>query len=289
MNYVKLYARAKINPALNVIKKLDNGYHSIETIMQSINLVDTIRIEKTDVDNIILTTNLLWLPTDRRNLVYKTAQLLKQTYNIKEGIKINLFKRIPISAGLAGGSTDCAAALIGIRNLFKLPISNEELFNISKSLGADVPFCLMRGTALAKGIGEKLTPLPPFPPCYILIVKPPVSVSTSSVFENLSLENIKARPDIEKIIYCLKTQNLIELCNNMCNVLETVTIKRHPIIEKIKDIMVKKGAMGSLMSGSGSSVFGIFLSKKSAVFASKEIQSKYNIKDIFITKPFNNY
>ena len=289
MEQVKLFARAKINPALDVIQKLDNGYHNIKTIMQTVSLFDIINISKTKTNKIYLSTNLSWLPNDSRNLVYKTAEYFKENYDIKEGININLTKNIPISAGLAGGSTDCAATLIGIRNLFKLPISNEELFKIGKELGADVPFCLLRGTALAEGIGEKLTPLHYFPYCYIVIAKPSFSVSTESIFQNLNINSISKRPDIEKIIYYLEKEDLKGICNNLVNVLEEVTIKRHPVIEKIKKTMVINGALGSLMSGSGSSIFGIFNSKKSAIHAIKQIKFKYNIKDIFLTIPFNNF
>lgn len=289
MEQVKLFARAKINPALDITGKLDNGYHSIKTIMQTVSLFDTIHISKIECNKIVLNTNLSWLPNDNRNLVYKTAEFFKENYSIKSGISINLIKNIPVSAGLAGGSSDCAATLIGIRNLFKLPISNKELFKIGKELGADVPFCLLRGTALAEGIGEKLTPLHYFPYCYIVIAKPSFSVSTESVFKELNLNNISKRPDIEKIIYYLKKEDLKGICDNLVNVLEEVTIKRHPIIEKIKQTMIKNGALGSLMSGSGSSVFGIFISKKSAIYAIKQIKFKYNIKDIFLTIPFNNF
>lgn len=289
MEQIKLFARAKINPALNVIEKFENGYHSIETIMQTVNLFDTITIYKTNNNTITLNTNLSWLPKDSRNLVYKTAEYFKNKYEIKEGININLYKNIPVSAGLAGGSTDCAATLIGIRNLFKLPISNDELFEIGKNFGADVPFCLLRGTALAKGIGEKLTPLHYFPYCYIVIAKPSFSVSTASVFENLNVNSIKNRPDIEKIIFFLNKEDLKSICNNLVNVLEEVTIQRHPIIAKIKQTMLKNGALGSLMSGSGSSVFGIFNTKKNAINSIKEIRFKYNIKETFLTIPFNNF
>lgn len=289
MNGIKLYARAKINLAIDVLNKMNNGYHNLKMILQTINLFDNIYISKSFCNSISLRTNLHWLPTDSRNLVFKTAQYLRETYDIKYGININLFKRIPVSAGLAGGSTDCASTLIGIRNLFKLPISNEELLIIGKRLGADVPFCLKRGTALAENIGEKLTPLATFPYCYILIAKPPINVSTASIFENLNLENIKERPDIEKIIYYLEKQDLNGISNNLCNVLENVTINKYPIIERIKEIMIKNGALGSLMSGSGSSVFGIYTSKKNVLLSIKELKYKYRINDIFITTPFNTY
>lgn len=289
MQRIKLFARAKINLALDVVEKLDNGYHTLKMIMQTINILDSITISKSSSSEIKLKTNISWLPTDNRNLVYKAASYLKESYNIKSGFNIFVNKNIPISAGLAGGSTDCAATLIGIRTLFKLPISNKDLFDIGKTLGADVPFCILRGTALAEGIGEKLTPIHYLPYCYIVVVKPSIGISTASVFSSLNLNNISQRPDIEKIIYYLEKQDLQNICNSFCNVLETVTIDKYPIISKIKNTMLQEGALGSLMSGSGSAVFGIYSSKKQAISALKKIKYKYNIKEIFLTTPFNNY
>ncbi|MFI3230990.1 MAG: 4-(cytidine 5'-diphospho)-2-C-methyl-D-erythritol kinase [bacterium] len=286
-----LYARAKINPTLDVIGKLDNGYHNLEMTMQTVNTYDTLKITPNNTGEIKLITNIDWLPTDEKNLVYKTANYLKQTYNIQEGIKINLYKNIPVSAGLAGGSTDCAATLIAIRNMFKLPISNEELESIGKQLGADVPFCLQRGTALARGIGDELTQLKPFPYCYIVIVKPSISVSTRSVFERLDLNSLdkSSRPDTEKFLYYLNKSNLEGICDNLSNVLESVTLNQYPILHKIKYLLKKYGALGTLMSGSGSSIYGIFRTKKQAVFASKSISRNVRIQDIFVTTPFNNF
>lgn len=289
MERIKLYAKAKINPALDVVERLENGYHNLEMVMQSINLSDSITISKTFTNDIVINTNIYWLPTDSKNLVYKTAKYLKENYNIKYGINIKLIKSIPICAGLAGGSADCAATLIGMRKLFKLPISNEELLKIGQDFGADVPFCIKRGTYLAKGIGEKLSPLSPFPHCYILIAKPNISISTASVFKSLDLSNIKERPDIEKIIYYLEKQDIEGISKNLCNVLETVSIQKYPIIADIKNCMIKSGALGSLMSGSGSAVFGIFKQKKQAAIAKRNLEYKLNIKEVFITKPFNVY
>lgn len=286
---VILQARAKINPTLDVVEKLENGYHSLEMTMQTVNIYDTLRIVPTNTGIIEVKTNISWLPTDNRNLVYKTAEYLKQNYNIKEGIQINLYKSIPVSAGLAGGSTDCAATLIAIRNMFKLPISNDELQVIGKDLGSDVPFCLQRGTALAKGIGEQITQLKPFPYCYILIIKPSISVSTKAVFSKLDLNTIKNRPDTEKFLYYLNKNNLVGVCENLCNVLEEVTLNDYPIISKIKYLLNKYGSIGSLMSGSGSSVYGIFQTKKQAITASRLIQRNVRVQETFVTTPFNNY
>ena len=289
MGNVRLFAKAKINLALDVVEKLDNGYHNLEMIMQSIDLSDTIEIKKTFTNDIKLRTNVYWIPTDNRNLVYKVAEYLKNEYNIKYGIHINLNKKIPSCAGLGGGSADCAAALIGIRKLFGLDIPNSILLEVAKEFGADVPFCVKRGTYLAEGIGEKLTPLKKMPDCYILVVKPHVSISTATIFQNLDLANIKERPDIEKIIYYIEKDDIEGVSKNLCNVLESVSIERYPIIKDIKDAMLKNGALGSLMSGSGSAVFGIFKNKKQMAIAKNYIAKNLKVKDIFATRPFNMY
>lgn len=289
MERIKLFAKAKINLALDVVERLDNGYHNLEMIMQTIELSDTIEIKKTFTNDIKLKTNVYWLPTDYTNLVYKAAKYLKDEYNIKYGIHIELNKKIPSCAGLGGGSADCAATLIGIRNLFGLKISNNKLLDISKNFGADVPFCLKRGTCLAEGIGEKLTPLNKMPNCYILVVKPNINISTSVIFENLDLSKIKERPDIEKIIYYIDKNDIEGVSKNLCNVLESVSIEKYPIIKQIKENMLENGALGSLMSGSGSAVFGIFKNKKQMAIAKNDIERTLNIKEVFTTKPFNIY
>lgn len=287
MEKIKLYANAKINPILDVVERLENGYHNLEMIMQSVDLSDTIIIKKTFTNNINLRTNFYWLPTDEKNLVYKVASYIKERYNIKYGIDIKIEKTIPVGAGLAGGSADCAATLIGMRKLFNLYIPNKELLEIGKIFGADVPFCIKRGTYLAKGIGEILTPLKPFPHCYILIAKPPISISTASIFEEIDLANITKRPDIEKFIYYLNKQNIEEISKNLCNVLEIVSIKKYPIIEDIKENMLKNGALGSVMTGSGSAVFGIFKTKKQMAIAKRKLEKDLKIKEVFSTRPFN--
>ena len=287
MEKIKLYANAKINPILDVVERLENGYHNLEMIMQSVDLSDAIIIEKTFTNDITLKTNMYWLPTDERNLVYKVASYLKENYNIKYGLDITIKKTIPVGAGLAGGSADCAATLIGMRKLFKLNIPNKELLEIGKKFGADVPFCIKRGTYLAKGIGEILTPLKPFPHCYILIAKPPISISTASIFGELNLAEINKRPDIEKFIYYLDKQDIVEISKNLCNVLESVSIKKYPIIADIKENMLKNGALGSVMTGSGSAVFGIFKSKKQMAIAKKDLERTLNLKEVFATRPFN--
>lgn len=288
MDFLKLNARAKINITLDVLRRREDGYHDLSMIMQTINLCDNIFIKKTDTGIIELTSNLSWMPCDERNLIYQAAKVLKDKYDIKEGIYIELTKNIPVAAGLAGGSSDCAATLIGIRNLFKLPITNEELMVIGKKLGADVPYCIMRGTALAEGIGEKLTPLPPFPNCYVLICKPPINVSTATVFGALDLNKVEKRPDNEKVIELIKNKDLKGICDNMCNVLENVTIANYPIVEDIKKAMIEHKAVGSMMSGSGPTVFGFYNDYDTALGALKEIRHKFKIKEVYVTTIYNN-
>ncbi len=288
MDFLKLNARAKINITLDVLRKREDGYHDLSMIMQTINLCDNIFIKKTNNEGIQLKSNISWMPCDSRNLIYQAADVLKQKFNIKDGIYIELTKNIPVAAGLAGGSTDCAATLVGIRNLFKLPLSNEELMAIGKTLGADVPYCIMRGTALAEGIGEKLTPLPPFPNCYVLICKPPINVSTATVFGSLDLAKVEKHPDNNKVIELIKNNDLEGICNNMCNVLENVTIANYPIVADIKKSMLENNALGSMMSGSGPTVFGFYQDYNTALQALKDIRHQFKIKEVYVTTIYNN-
>ncbi|MCL2353712.1 MAG: 4-(cytidine 5'-diphospho)-2-C-methyl-D-erythritol kinase [Defluviitaleaceae bacterium] len=286
MEELKVRARAKINLALDIKGKRDDGYHEISTIMQSIALYDEITIKKVyKPDYIKLVTNLSWLPTGKKNLVYQAVEYLKETFEIETGIFVNLTKHIPASAGLGGGSADCAATLMGVRDLFKLPISDEELMEISARFGADVPFCIRGGTAHATGVGEVITPLPPLHIPYIVLAKPPIIVSTEDVFKNFKQENVQKPIDVEKVIYYIHQGDLAGVCSNMGNVLESVTESRYPIVGRLKEDMMEKGAIGAMMSGSGSSVFGVFKSKQDAEESLKDIKEKYpDIVDLFITR-----
>lgn len=287
MDYIILKARAKINIALDVLGILDNGYHELRMIMENVNLCDTLFIKKTVKNDISLRTNLVWLPCDNKNLAYRAAQIIIKNYDIKSGVQINLTKEIPVAAGLAGGSADCAATLIGMRNLFNLNIPIDTLIQIGKELGADVPYCIMRGSVLAEGIGEKLKKLPPFPYCYILLAKPPINVSTQSVFNAIDSSIIEKRPNIDKIISGIKRKDLKVISDNMCNVLENVTIKNYPIIADIKQSMLNFNAIGSMMSGSGPTVFGLFTKKYDAVNALRYIRKEYKIKEAYVSTIFN--
>ena len=219
-------------------------------------------------------------------MVYKAVKLLKDTYNVKKGLEIDLYKCIPVAAGMAGGSTDCAAALVGAAKLFDLHLSKQELMELGVKLGADVPYCVLRGTALSEGIGEILTPLPSIPNCHILIAKPPISVSTKFVYENLKANELEKHPDIDGMVEAIKEGSLQGITDRMENVLETVTIPAYPVIEEIKDCMKENGAINSLMSGSGPTVFGIFDSKELAERAREVIRNKDLAQQVYVVRPF---
>ncbi len=287
MEQLRLNARAKINITLDVLGKRDDGYHELSMIMQTVNLCDNLTISTDKSGDIELSSNYSWLPCDERNLVYRAAALMKETYGIKKGIRLHLEKNIPVAAGMAGGSSDCAAALVGIRNLFRIKASDKELMALGKTLGADVPYCILRGTALAEGIGEKLTQLPPFPNTTVLIAKPPINVSTAAVFGSFDMSKVDKHPDNELMTELIRNKDIEGICQNMCNVLESVTINNYPIIASLKKAMLEKDALGSLMSGSGPTVFGFYESYDKALAALRYIRGRYNIREIYITTVFN--
>lgn len=282
MNPYKLKAYAKINLGLDVVKKLPNGYHQVKMVMQTVGICDELTLEKAE-EGIILTTDSGELPTDESNLVYRAARLMLETYSIKEGVRIHLQKNIPIAAGMAGGSTDAAAAMKGINLLFGLEIPTPELMRISVAIGADVPYCILGGTALAEGIGEELTPLPPAPFCFCLVAKPDISVSTKFVYEHLDAAGISLHPDIDGMVAAIERGSLQGILERMENVLETVTIPACPVIDTIKSRMLELGAAGSLMSGSGPTVFGIFLNEDTAGQALKQLEADGLAKQLFLT------
>ena len=258
MKNITLRSYAKINLGLDVLGVLPNGYHTLKMIMQSVTLSDSLYFEKTSGSGINLRTNLPYLPTNEKNIVYKAIALFKEKYGISDGIFCSITKRIPVAAGLAGGSGNAAAALKAMDAMFDTHLSPEEMACDGLKLGADVPYCLMGGTALAEGIGDILTPLPAPPAAKVLIVKPKVSVSTKEVYTSLDLNENTVHPDMDACISAIKKGSLKELCDNLGNVLEDVTVKLHPCISDIKEKMLAAGAVGSLMSGSGPSVFGLF-------------------------------
>lgn len=287
MYRINIKARAKINISLDVLGKRPDGYHDVKMIMQTINLYDKINLKKIKGNQIKLQTNLPFLPIDKRNLVYKVIDYIKKEYDIKTGIFVDLFKVIPVAAGLAGGSSDAAATIIGMNKLFNLKMSTEDMMAIGTKFGADIPYCIMRGTALSEGIGEKLTPLKPFPKAHIVIAKPNISVSTAFVYGNLDVKGIKERPNTDAIIQGIEDGDLHGICKELGNVLETVTMKEYPVIKRIKDYMMDGGAIGALMSGSGPSVYGICEDKQTAYRLAHRLKVNNIAKFIYTTTIFN--
>lgn len=289
MDKIQLKALAKINLGLDVLRRREDGYHEVKMIMQTIGLHDDLEIRKTKTPGIQVKTNLYYLPTNENNLVYKAAKLLMDEFQIQDGVSIQLKKRIPVAAGMAGGSSDGAAVLWGINQMYGLGLSMQALMERGVRLGADVPYCIQRGTALAEGIGEKLSVLPPMPKCTILIAKPGISVSTKFVYENLHANDLKPEqhPDVDSMIEAMRQKNLGLLCSRMGNVLETVTIPAYPVINEIKRTMMDNGAIGSMMSGSGPTVFGIFDSPAAAKQAMKAVRAAKLAKQICLTTPYN--
>lgn len=285
---MRLRALAKINLGLDVIRKREDGYHEVRMIMQTINMYDQLEIDIKEEPGISITTNLPFIPTNENNLVYKAAKLLMDEFHIEQGITVELQKFIPVAAGMAGGSSDAAATMIGMNRLFGLGLTVRQLMERSVSIGADVPYCLLRGTALAEGIGEKLRPLPPCPNCYVLIGKPSISVSTKFVYEKLDAGNIEKHPDIDRILEGLQWHNLNKISENMGNVLESVTIPAYPIIEEIKNHMKEHGAVNAMMSGSGPTVFGLFDDKMVAERACEALRESHLARTVFLTTVFNN-
>lgn len=287
LNNLSLKAYAKVNLGLDVLRRREDGYHDLRMIMQTIKLYDNINMERIPEDEIRLTCNLHYLPTDERNLVYKAVKLMKETYGITEGVKVDIEKHIPVAAGMAGGSTDAAAAFVGMNQLFDLHVSQDELMKLGVTLGADIPYCIMRGTALSEGIGEILTQLPPLPGCWILVAKPEFSMSTKFVYEHLVLDENTVHPDIDGMIDAIRKNDLAGITDRLGNVLESVTGEHFPEIGKIKALMMKQGAMGALMSGSGSTVFGIFAERGMATRAARAVHAAFDIKQTAVVRPFN--
>lgn len=283
---MKLKALAKINLGLDVVRKREDGYHEVRMIMQNIQLHDELELTVKDTPGISLETNLSDIPCDEGNLVYKAAKLLMDEFHVEKGIHIRLDKYIPVAAGMAGGSSDAAATMIGVNELFALGLTTQELMERGVKIGADVPYCIMGGTSLAEGIGEVLSPLPPMPECYLLIAKPPVGVSTAFVYGNLRANELEHHPDIDGMIETLKADNLTDLCSKMENVLETVTVPAYPVIDEIKKLMISSGAQGALMSGSGPTVFGIFTKEETAKTAMEKVKESQLANQIFLTTPY---
>jgi 4-diphosphocytidyl-2-C-methyl-D-erythritol kinase len=292
IKHLGLKAYGKVNLGLDVVRRREDGYHEVKMIMQTVRVYDTIDLVRKGRDSIRLSTNLYFLPDNENNLGYRAAKLLMDEFGIHDGLEIKIRKFIPVAAGMAGGSTDAAAVLFGVNKMFGLGLTKQQLMERGVRLGADVPYCILRGTALSEGIGEVLTPLPPVPQCQILIAKPSVSVSTKWVYENLHVNRLapEAHPDIDALREAICRQDFYGVAGNMGNILETVTIPAHPVIQTLKERMRELGAVNALMSGSGPTVFGLFVNPAAAQAAYEEMRygSSANLaRQVYLTSFYN--
>ena len=287
MDSIRLKARAKINLGLDVLGKREDGYHEVRMVMQTIGIYDRLILTKIPEEEIRITSNLAFLPVNENNLIYKAIKLLKDEYHFPGGVSVDLNKFIPVAAGMAGGSTDAASTMFGVNRLFGLTLSMGKMMELGVRLGADVPYCVMRGTALAEGIGEKLTRITPVPHMWILIAKPQINVSTRLVYEQLDMGGIQKHPDIDGIIRAIEAQDVVRIAQSMGNVLENVTVPLYPVIETIKQDMLSHGAINAMMSGSGPTVFGIFPDEQTTLACQAFLKKKGDARQVYITENFN--
>lgn len=287
MDSIRLKARAKINLGLDVLGKREDGYHEVRMVMQTIGIYDRLILTKIPEEEIRITSNLAFLPVNENNLIYKAIKLLKDEYHFLGGVSVDLNKFIPVAAGMAGGSTDAASTMFGVNRLFGLNLSMGKMMELGVRLGADVPYCVMRGTALAEGIGEKLTRITPVPHMWILIAKPQINVSTRLVYEQLDMGVIQKHPDIDGIIRAIEAQDVVRIAQSMGNVLENVTVPLYPVIETIKQDMLSHGAINAMMSGSGPTVFGIFPDEQTTLACQAFLKKKGDARQVYITENFN--
>ncbi|MBS5787844.1 MAG: 4-(cytidine 5'-diphospho)-2-C-methyl-D-erythritol kinase [Clostridioides difficile] len=283
MGFIQLKSRAKINLSIDVVGKREDGYSLVEMIMQSIDLHDIIKIKELDNNKIIIKSNSSNMPLDKRNIAYKAAVLIKKEFNINKGLEIYIEKHIPIAAGLAGGSSNAAAILVGLNKLWDLNLTEEELQNLGLRLGSDVPFCISGRPALAQNIGEKLTYIKGLPDeTNIVVCKPNLFVSTKEVYQNLNMAIVDTRPNTKLLLQKLEEEDIETVSKNMVNVLESVTSKKYKVINEIESIIMDFNALGTLMSGSGPTVFGIFKSEEDALKCKVELLKSY--KQVYFTK-----
>lgn len=278
-------APAKVNLTLDVRGKYADGYHELETVMHHIDLVDQVTIE-TVSSGITVTSSSSLVPDNEDNLAYQAADLILKAYGSGEGVKIYIEKNIPVAAGLAGGSTDAAAVLNGINQLYNYGLSREKLMEMGLNLGADVPFCLYNRTALARGKGELLTPLEKEVKLILVVVKPELQISTAEVYREFDLARVEQFPDTNSFLAAWNYYNIKGIAMNMVNVLESVSIKKYGEIATIKDKLNQLGALNAVMSGSGPSVFGIFSDQKIAEQAVAKLSQEY--REVFLVSSYNS-
>lgn len=286
MDQITRKAYAKINLGLDVIRRRPDGYHEVKMIMQTVGICDILTFRKSGRQDgaVTLFLDKKELPCGKENLVYRAAELLTRTHGLRDGVEITLEKRIPIAAGMAGGSTDAAAVFHGMNELFGLSMSLQEMKDLGVGIGADVPYCIQGGTALSEGIGEILTALPSPPAAYLLIAKPDIGVSTKFVYENLHADRLQSHPDIDGMVQALERGSLEGIVSRMENVLETVTVREYPVIHMLKDIMRREGALNALMSGSGPTVFGVYKTREAAEASRPAVEKSGMAKEIFVTE-----
>ncbi len=274
---------AKINLSLDVLGRLENGYHRVKMVMQTVSLSDTVTVETLPDKEIRVSSNLPFLPTGPDNLAYKAAEMFFERTGIEGGAAIHMVKRIPVGAGLAGGSSNCAVVLRALNRLYNAELSTRKLCLMGEKLGADVPYCILGGTRLAEGIGEQLSPLPRLPFCHILLVKPAFSISTKTVYEKIDSHTDYRRPDTEQVIHGLKNHNIHSIARGMGNVLEEVSLEDYPILVQLKEELTDCGAAAAQMSGSGPTVFGIFTERKKAELARRRLWGRF--KTVYLCNP----
>ncbi len=286
MSTIKILCPAKINLTLDIVGIRDNGYHNVKMILQTVSLFDEVTVTLTDSSNIEVKCNVSYVPTDERNIAYKAAKAFFETTKIKnKGIIIKIYKKIPIAAGLAGGSANAAGVIIALNKLLNTNLSPKRMCEIGFLVGADVPFCIIKGTALVEGLGEKITPLENMPNCYFVIAKPPVGISTPLAYKAMDEMKIIEHPDIKGVFTSLKNNDLNGIARRVFNVMEIVSIKLVPQIVKIKSIMTEFNPLGIVMSGSGTSVVAIFNNEKTALLCENILKKKY--KEVYLCKPYN--
>ena len=284
-NECEIKAYTKINLGLDIIGRREDGYHLLRMIMQNVGLADRLVFSKNRSGEIRIRSNLTYLPTGSKNLVFKAVEMIRNEYGISEGVDVRIEKKIPIAAGLAGGSSNAAAAIIAMDSLFGLGMDAERMCGLGVRIGADVPYCIVGGTALAEGIGEKLSALPAMPDCQILLVKPPFGISTKEAYQAYDNKPAQTHPDIDAMIEALENKDLDGICNNLGNVLESVSCAEYPELDMIKDRMRELGAKNALMSGSGPTLFGIFDDRDAAQRAYIEFKTGKYGKDTYLCTP----
>ncbi len=284
MKQLQIKAPAKINLTLDVTGRRPNGYHDLRMVMQTIDLCDELEIQLTDSPQITLSVDkeLPGITAPEENLAYRAARLMQQQYSLPNGFQIHLAKKIPAAAGLGGGSSDCAAVLLGINELCGLSLPQEELCRLGLTLGADVPFCIQKGTMLAEGIGEVLTPLPALAPLWVLLVKPDFPINTGYIYANLDLNHLKFHPDTDKTINAISRQDTATLGQTLSNVLETVAFADYPVLNDIKSFLLQNGSAGALMSGSGPTVYGLYKDETIAYTAFGKARGQFPDYEIYL-------